>query len=843
MNANDSASATDDVPPSKDGTSSPSPTAKESKDAPPQSKRASAPRAPQSFTSPTTSDTAAAAKKHSVNTEVPKFRFVSIAKKSAGYSSAAAGTWVEGKSSKELAGKYEGPDNRVASIYDRDASEKVVVGKLNNMAERQAVVGDDKKEVDAVDKKVDAVIGSHEDEEQKVEEKDEVVEKVVEEVEKRKKKKNKKVEEEVVQPAIQEDVAKKSSSEEKDLEAAVPVATQTKVAVPSATQNKIVTHAENTQSSSVDTKQGNLYCSDSGEHIATALPTTPRNEDANKQDSSDSRRRRCSTKNRILSVILLLFLATVGVLGYIFATKQSEDDASSGLRGDAQKNKDDTSSAMDAPTQSPNSPSASFNEPTLKPTEPSAPQGISITGVSMDGPQSCIIGSLAGDECLEEPKIRQQLFIPRGGENPVNINFGHSVAFINDNILAAATDGSGSDAGVHIYFRDNLNLYAHNQSIFDGDEQSLFGHSIAASKKTNTLVVGAPSLSRRDEEVDCVQEWCELCSWSEFDSTPCGERLDVIVQQSSNGNEEEIKQQIMSSGRCIVDVICNDVISQGKVFVYEPKGSLWEQAGMITSDDPSFGSVVAIEGDIIAIGSPDEDKVRIYEKDDNSWILIDTKSPPSQTIGARFGSSLSLSEGILVIGAPLDGIGGAAYVYARSFGRFVQQEPALLSRDINPGDNFGEKVSVSGCTIAVSSSNAKTASAIGTGVIRIFNYDPLVDLYREYQIIEPIEEVDGVFPECLVMEENNLLVGSSGGGSFSTGIVTHFVRRNSGWTQQAVIPNPLVEAGGSAAGGFGCGMSISESTALVGAKGTEQGRPGSFVVADLCPEAEEEELI
>mmetsp|Transcript_1886 Transcript_1886/g.2971 ORF Transcript_1886/g.2971 Transcript_1886/m.2971 type:complete len:532 (-) Transcript_1886:69-1664(-) len=528
--------------------------------------------------------------------------------------------------------------------------------------------------------------------------------------------------------------------------------------------------------------------------------------------------------------------------------KQSKDDGSSGLRGDTQENENDISDAvgtntMDAPTQSPKEPDASFSEqPTLKPTEASAAQGISVANVSIDIVQnSCIIGSLAGDECLEEPKIRQQLFVPRGGANPVNINFGHSVAFINDNILAAATDGSGAGAGVHIYFRDNLNLFTHFQSIFDGDEQRLFGYSIAASKSTNTLVVGAPSLARSDEEVDCVKEWCELCSWSEFDSTPCGERLDVIVQQSSNGNEEDMKQQIMTSGRCIEDVICNQVVSQGKVFVYEPKGNSWEQVGTISSDDPSFGSVVAIEGDIIAVGSPEEDKVRIYEKDESGWtFLVDTKTPPSQTSGARFGSSLSLSDGILVIGAPLDGIGGVAYVYARSFGDFVQQGPPLAPRDISPGDNFGEKVSVSGCTVAVSSSNAKTASTFGTGLIRIFNYDPLLDLYSADQILEPMEQVAGVFPECLVMDENNLLVGSSGGGSFSTGIVTHFVRRNNVWAQQAVMPHPLLEAGGSAVGGFGCGLSISDSTALVGAKGDEQGLPGSFYVADLCPEAEEE---
>ncbi len=435
---------------------------------------------------------------------------------------------------------------------------------------------------------------------------------------------------------------------------------------------------------------------------------------------------------------------------------------------------------------------------------------------------------------MGEVEIKQQIFVPRSGNNLLmNANFGHSLAFINDNILAAGTDGSEPGAGVHIFFKSqNMNVYDHFQTIY-GDQQNLvnnkFGYSLATSKNTNTLVVGAPARNASAVKVDCAQQWCDLCSWSAIDSTPCGERLDSIVQ-SSAGDVDQIKQQIMTTGACISDEICNELVTAGGVYIYEPTGSLWERVSIITSDDPSFGSVVAMDEGVIAIGSPDQDKVTIYEKNGDSWTLIETKVSPT-TNGVRFGASLSLSGGTLVVGAPLDDVGGVAYVYAKSARSFVLQGQPLVPRDISPGDKFGEKVSVSGCTVAVSSSRDVTASTTALGSIRIFNYDPNLDFYSLDQIVETTEEVTGVFPECFVMEGNNLLVGSFRGRS--SGILTHFIRRNNVWTQKSVMSNPHEEAG-FAAGVFGCGLTISDNTALVGAKGTEQGPPGSFFVADLC---------
>jgi len=123
--------------------------------------------------------------------------------------------------------------------------------------------------------------------------------------------------------------------------------------------------------------------------------------------------------------------------------------------------------------------------------------------------------------------------------------------------------------------------------------------------------------------------------------------------------------------------------------IYEPTGSAWERVSILTSDDPSFGSVVAMDEGVIAIGSPYQDKVTIYEKTGNSWTLLETKVSPAT--GVKFGASLSLSGGALVIGAPLDSVGGVAYVYARSARSFVPLGQPLVKRHFTRGQLWRER--------------------------------------------------------------------------------------------------------------------------------------------------------
>jgi len=283
--ADSSSPGVDDVPPSK-GTSdvaeSQSTTAADvSKDKDESDAAPPPPPLPQSQDEQASSSTTEAKKQHKV-IEVPKFRFVAIAKKSAGYSSAAAGSYIEGKSAEELAAQYQEPD-----IVASDASTKkepVVVGKLN-IAARQSEMELEFGLGSGFDKKVGGVEREEEEDEPTIQEE---------------------MEEPVEQP------------EEKDLEAALPAGTENKVVNEEVSNDEM--HLP-----------GVLYSVDSGEVVEINVAA---NKEVTSKEST-AERRTCSTKNLILFAIMVILLVAAVVLGVAVSKKPSGDDTSS-LQGENQ---------------------------------------------------------------------------------------------------------------------------------------------------------------------------------------------------------------------------------------------------------------------------------------------------------------------------------------------------------------------------------------------------------------------------------------------------------------------------------------------------------------------------
>jgi hypothetical protein len=292
MNAEDSSSppaADVDVSPSKGGTS----TSTDEEMAEPHHQSTSA-DADASKYNDAEQAASAAAKKHTVTTEVPKFRFVAIAKKSAGYSSAASGSYIEGKSAEELAAQYQAPDV-VASDTSMKKKEPVVVGKLN-IAERQSKMEEEFGLGSGFDKRVNVVEEKEEEEEE---------------------------EEPTTQEQVVESTVEQQTSEEKDLEAAIPAATETKKVV-----NEVVSNDEKMQ------RQGVFYSVNS-EVVGIVIPANK--EDTSKENTAE--RRKCSIKNLILLAILVILLVAAIVLGIALSRKPSSgDDASSSLQGENENN-------------------------------------------------------------------------------------------------------------------------------------------------------------------------------------------------------------------------------------------------------------------------------------------------------------------------------------------------------------------------------------------------------------------------------------------------------------------------------------------------------------------------
>ena len=227
--------------------------------------------------------------------------------------------------------------------------------------------------------------------------------------------------------------------------------------------------------------------------------------------------------------------------------------------------------------------------------------------------------------------------------------FGHDIALWNDTLAISAKGEGGwrSNAGVFIY-RRNGSTWRQTAAFMSGDDK--FGRSIALFE--DVLIVGAD---------ECVH----------------------IYRRDSEG---------------------------------------WRHVRLLVADEGrSFGSVVALRGDTIAVYSSgstygDGGMIHVFRAIGIDWALEATIQPSNRGAFDFFGSSLALDEHTLVVGAPgessaAQGVNGfeddesapssgAAYVFTRT-GTVWHQEAYLKASNSEAEDHFGSSVAMDGDVLVV----------------------------------------------------------------------------------------------------------------------------------------------
>ncbi len=193
--------------------------------------------------------------------------------------------------------------------------------------------------------------------------------------------------------------------------------------------------------------------------------------------------------------------------------------------------------------------------------------------------------------------------------------------------------------------------------------------------------------------------------------------------------------------------------SNEEVIVYRRSGITWEREAVITApnaeNQDSFGEVIAISGDLLAIGAPEEDSnatnisyvassdnsftnsgaVYIYTRNtEDEWEFETYIKPLHNRTYLNFGKAIALSGNFLAVGIPGEGssqttitngttapsddtnyASGATYVYIRSPESGDWEMSAFVKASNNDElDNFGNQVALSGKTLVVSTTREKS---------------------------------------------------------------------------------------------------------------------------------------
>ncbi len=138
-----------------------------------------------------------------------------------------------------------------------------------------------------------------------------------------------------------------------------------------------------------------------------------------------------------------------------------------------------------------------------------------------------------------------------------------------------------------------------------------------------------------------------------------------------------------------------------------------ELEGSNTAAGDGFGTSVAVSGTTVVVGADDADRAYVFTRTPTGWKQTaelkgsDTVGSSLSSFGDEFGYSVAVSGAIVVVGAfDHRNDAGRAYVFRKTAGGWTQTaelkgSDTIAGQDGLTGDSFGTSVAVSGGTVVV----------------------------------------------------------------------------------------------------------------------------------------------
>ncbi len=307
----------------------------------------------------------------------------------------------------------------------------------------------------------------------------------------------------------------------------------------------------------------------------------------------------------------------------------------------------------------------------------------------------------------------------------------------------------------------------------------------------------------------------------------------------------------------------------GAVYVYRHSEETgWELEAYLKASNAQaedrFGSAVALEGDLLAVGALLEDGAEdeltdvgaayLFEREGTTWRERALLRPSNAAAFDHFGEALSFSGGELLVGAPLvDGGGlgvdagdegegnnrGAAYLFAEvqdeESGEARWQERTIFRSTEGGGGFFGAAVAMDGELVALGADDDRPFER-ASGRVHLFRRDA-----------EGVWVPDGIvqaefggrfdrFGDRVALRGDVLLVGAPNEDSAArsvdgnendndrrnSGAAYAFARGDEGWTRSAYLKVTNADSDDN----FGQGLFVGEGELFVLAPGEDGASPG-----------------
>ena len=192
--------------------------------------------------------------------------------------------------------------------------------------------------------------------------------------------------------------------------------------------------------------------------------------------------------------------------------------------------------------------------------------------------------------------------------------------------------------------------------------------------------------------------------------------------------------------------------------------------------EPTFGSSVAIKGDVAVVGAYGDDcaaggwcgSAYVYRFDGAAWNAEARLTASDAAANDVFGCAVAVSGDLAVVGAygvdcPAGESCGGAYVY-RFDGTGWEEEEKLMAADAALRDYFGMSVAVDGDLIVVGANEDDCAAGSDCGSAYVYRYDPGPPAHwaPEAKLTAPDGAARDWFGMSVSVSNNAVVVGAHG---------------------------------------------------------------------------------
>ncbi|RTZ89125.1 MAG: hypothetical protein DSY92_09535, partial [Planctomycetota bacterium] len=284
------------------------------------------------------------------------------------------------------------------------------------------------------------------------------------------------------------------------------------------------------------------------------------------------------------------------------------------------------------------------------------------------------------------------------------------------------------------------------------------------------------------------------------------------------GESIDSTQEFAIIGAPFDDLLGTDT---GSANIFRRSGTLWIEEmklfGIASTIDDRFGTSVAVEGDLVAVGAPGKTQNRgavfLFRRVGIGWwnyeaTLMAFDAQP----GWSFGNSLDIHEGSVIVGAPMNGFAagsGAAYTFSDSGGQWMLDQKLEHSDGLS-GDQFGADLKRYGPRMAIGAPGRDSGTVSNSGAVVVF--EESAGIWIESAFKAPsVPQPFGHYGISVDLDQDHLLVGAPG-EDVEDGAAYIYDRIASMWINEDRFTPDVDDAGL-----FGQDVGLSIRTAVVGA--------------------------